>query len=176
MSSRLLKMFLFLLLFNFSPLSIAATVYFAEIDSSQSSGQIYFLDLDETKTFQISGTIKITTGNGSIQFENINIESTPPYNLNEMILSNIGSYDGLNFDYLFCDTCIGNGYFGTFDTNTLYLSGVTYGQNLYDYTIISSNITSVPLPSGLVLFSSAIVGLLLQFRTKTSKQISNAAV
>ncbi|MDH5573681.1 MAG: hypothetical protein OEY89_18090 [Gammaproteobacteria bacterium] len=157
MNTQQIQIIIFLLLSTITSLSTAATAYHAEIDPDQSSGNSGFY---WENSFQLSGTIKITVDNSTIHFQNIDIISNPSYNINDMILNNIATYDGYNFNYTFCDTCIGNGYWGTFDGMSLYLAGVTYGLEPIEYTILSSNISNVPLPGGLVLFISGLAAFI----------------
>ena len=140
----------------------------AEINPLLSSGVI-----EGENPYEISGALKIIIDGNSIQFENINISTTPIDVSSQFIITDVGSYDGFNFEYTLSDIglpVIGNWYGGTFDGNTLFMQGVTFGDALYDFTINSSNISSVPLPSAFLLFSSGIFGLFIALRKKASNK------
>ena len=151
-----------------STLSSASTIYIAEIDSLQSSGYI-----EGANPYQISGTLKILIDGDTIQFENIDILTTPSGVSNELLIPAIGNYDGFNFVYSEYDPSLptlGNWYAGTFDGDALFMQATTYNGTLYDFTINSSNISAVPLPSALLLFSSGIFGLFFQLKRKASNK------
>lgn len=167
MKNILIRPLIALPLLAVTPLTMAATVYLAEIDPLQSD---FFINFDDATTFQLSGTLKITVDSGTIQFEDIDIVSTPTQNIDDMILSDIASYDGLNFEYVLCDTCLGNSYNGTFDGDSLLLQGITFGSSTYNYVIASSSITSVPVPGSLLLFSSGLVGMNILYRKNKSNK------
>ena len=165
MKNNFIKTFIVMFVLAMTPPTMASTVYLAEMDPLQSS---FFMDFDDTATFQLSGAVKITVDNDTIQFEDIDISSTPAQNISDMILSDIASYDGQFFEYVFCDTCLGNTYNGTFDGGSLLLQGLTFGSSTYNYVIVSSSITTVPLPGSLFLFSTALVGMSMLQRKKSS--------
>jgi len=164
------KSLIYILLFLFAKSSMAASIYMVELDSSQSS---FFINFDDTTTFQLSGTLKVKVDGSAIQFEDIDLSSSPVQNTNDMILSDIGSYDGFNFQYVLCDTCIGNVYEGTFDETSLFLQGITFGSSDYNYTIVSSSVTAVPLPNSFFLLSTALAGLSMRYRKKKSNKSIN---
>ena len=157
--------FIYTLLFAVSQPSVAASIYIAELDPLQSS---FFKNFDDTITFQLSGTIKVIVDNDFIQFEDIDITSSPAHDTSGMILSDIGNYNGANFQYVLCDTCLGNAYEGTFDGSSLLLQGITFGSSDFNYTIISSSVTTVPLPNSFILLSTALAGLGFRYRKNKS--------
>ena len=156
------------LMLSFSSLSTASSIYLAEIDPLLSSGVI-----EGENPYEISGTLKIIIDGNSIQFENINISTTPVDVSNQLIIADVGSYDGFNFEYTLSDIglpVIGNWYGGTFDGSALFMQGVTFSDALYDFTINSSSISSVPLPNAFLLFSSGVFGLLISAYRKVSNK------
>ena len=164
-----IKILLCALLFTVSPSAMAASVYIAELDPTQSS---FFINFDDTTIFQLSGTIQISVDQGTIQFEALNLSSSPAQDTTDIILSDVGNYDGLNFEYVLCDTCIGNTYNGTFDGSSLFLEGISFTSFDHNYTMVSSSITAVPLPNSFFLLSTALVGLGMRYRKKTQTRYS----
>lgn len=159
-----------LMCLTFSSVSIASTVYVAEINPAQSSGYI-----DGVDPYQISGSLRVIIEGATIRFENIDLTTSPTDVSSELIIDAAGSYDRFNFEYsenLPTLPVLRNWYSGTFDGNALFMQATTYNGILYDFTINSSNVTAVPLPSGLLLFSSGLLGIFFQTKRKTS---NNAA-
>lgn len=148
----------------FSHISLAAIVYVAEVDSSQS-----FVFIDGAGPSRISGALRIFVDGNSIQFENVDLLITPEdYLSSGLIIPAIGDYDGINFNYMDGPPtldAIPDYYNGTFDGGSLLLSGYTdYGTTL-EYTINSSSVSAIPIPSSLLLFSSGVFGLFMRRRS-----------
>lgn len=165
-----IKLFICAMLIIVTPPSMAASVYIADLDSSQSS---FFVNFDDTSKFQLSGSLKIKIDSGTIQFEDIDISSAPSFSTSDMILSDVGSYDGFNFQYVLCDTCLGNAYEGTFDGSSLLLQGITFGTSAFNYSIASSSITAVPLPNSFILILTSLAGLSMRLRKKKQNKSFN---
>lgn len=125
---------------------------------------------------QIWGTIQITTGSGSIQFDGSGVVTNDPYE--EFTFPEYpGSFDGFNFsgsEETFPPGNV-NSYSGTFDGTTLQMSG-TYNEPafdgyVYDYTITNlASASAVPTLSqwGLISFTLvlAIAGAVLMRRRR----------
>lgn len=156
---------------SLSSVSIASTVYVSEINPAQSSGYIEGVD-----SYQISGNLRVIIEGATIRFENIDLATNPTDVSSELIIAAVGSYDGFNFEYSENPPTLpvlGNWYSGTFDGSTLFMQATTYNGTLYDFTVNSSSVTAVPLPGGLLLFSSGLFGVFLQIKRRTSKKIAS---
>ena len=160
----LIKTTIALLALFISAVSSASTIYLAEIDPNQSSGVI-----EGESPYQISGSLKVIVDGNSIQFENIDVVTTPLDVSNELLIPAIGSYDGLNFEYSENPSSLpvlGNWYAGTFDGNALFMQATTYNGTLYDFTINTLSISAVPIPSAVWLFGSGLLSLIGVARRK----------
>ncbi len=159
---RMLRFSAFLICCFLPAVSSASTVYTADVDPAQS-----FVFIDGAGPSQISGSLRVIVDVGSIRFENIDLLITPEdYLSNNLLIAAAGSYDGTNFNYMSGPptlSVIPDYYLGTFDGSLLQLSGYTDFGTMLEYTINSSSVSAVPLPSGLLLFFSGILGLFVPF-------------
>ncbi|MCO6411493.1 MAG: hypothetical protein J5I92_01995 [Thiogranum sp.] len=161
-----------LLCLTFSSVSIASTVYVAEINPAQSAGYV-----DGVDPYQISGSLRVIIEGATIRFENIDLATNPIDASSELIIAAAGDYDGFNFEYWENPPelpVLGNWYSGTFDGNALFMQATTYNGTLYDFTINSSTVTAVPLPSGFLSFSSGLFGIVFQAKRRAySKRVES---
>lgn len=148
-----------------TPAASAATTYLVDVDPNQSS--VY---VDGTDLYPISGSLRVIVDGATIRFENHSLSTSPTDVGNELLIADIGSYDGLNFEYTFSDVVlptIGNMYAGTFDGNALFLYGVTFDYSIYDYSITSATVTAVPVPGALALLASGLAWFGFGMRRRT---------